>query len=154
MGSPATEKGRNLDEAQRSVTLTKGFYMGIYPVTQEQYEAVMGVNPSTFLSNPASGEIQGRRPVETVSWFDAIVFCNRLSLEEGKTPAYEVAGVNVNDWKTITAPAIATFEWNSTTINPASDGYRLPTEAQWEYACRARTTTAFNDGVTNLDFPR
>jgi len=64
--------------------------MGKYQVTQEQYTAVMGTNPSDFNSNPATGEVQGRRPVEQVSWYDALVFCNKLSMMEGLSPAYRI----------------------------------------------------------------
>ena len=104
MGSPASEKDKDLDEnPQRRVRITKPFYIGKYEVTQLQYGIVMGKNPSHFkgVSNP----------VEKVSWDDAVEFCKRLSEKEGVT-------------------------------------YRLPTEAEWEYACRAGTTTAFCHGVS------
>jgi len=102
MGSPATEVGRGGDEGpQHEVTISKPFYMGVLEVTQEQYEAVMGVNPSSFKG--------AKNPVENVSWDDAVEFCKKLSARTGKT-------------------------------------VRLPTEAQWEYACRAGTITAFHTG--------
>jgi formylglycine-generating enzyme required for sulfatase activity len=130
MGSPTTESTFNDERPQHSVTLTKGFWMGKYPVTQDQYSTVMGTNPSGFPSSPAPGEVQGRRPVENVTWFDAIEFCNKLSELEGLTPVY-----------TITGGTTVTPNWNA-------NGYRLPTEAQWEYACRAGTITAYNTGDT------
>lgn len=116
-----------------TVTLT-GFYMGKYEVTQEQYQAVTGTNPSIYNSNPAAGEVQGKRPVEGVTWYDAILFCNRLSLLEGLTPAYQVTGVT--NWNTATAPTSDNTDWNNATILVGSDGYRLPTKAQWEYAAK------------------
>ena len=98
MGSPPNEKERNPDETQHRVALTKGFWMGVYLVTQAQWQAVMKNNPSYF-----KGE---DRPVESISWEDCQEYCRKLSAQEHKT-------------------------------------YRLPTEAEWEYACRAGTTTAY-----------
>ena len=101
MGSPESEKGRRPRETQHLVKITKAFYLGAYEVTQEQYGKVMGKNPSV-----SKGE---NKPVENVSWNDAIDFCGKLSKQEGVE-------------------------------------YRLPTEAEWEYACRAGTTTAYSFG--------
>ncbi len=102
MGSPEGE-GRDSEKPQHEVTVPP-FYMGKYPITQVQYQQVMGKNPSNF---------QGydQRPVETVSWSDAVEFCQRLSQQTGTE-------------------------------------YRLPTEAEWEYACRAGTTTPYYFGAT------
>jgi formylglycine-generating enzyme required for sulfatase activity len=119
MGSPSTEVDRSDNEVQHQVTISKPFYMGKYEVTQAEYEAVMGRNPSNFKG--------ARLPVEQVSWYEAVDYCNRRSQKEGLTPAYTVNGENV-------------------TWNKSANGYRLPTEAEWEYACRAGTTTPFNTG--------
>ena len=104
MGSSANEPQRCDDETQHEVTLTKGFHLGIYQVTQTQWQAVMGNNPSHF-----KGE--ANLPVENVSWDDCVAFCEALGKKDGKR-------------------------------------YRLPTEAEWEYACRAGTTTPFYFGGT------
>ncbi len=94
MGSPATERGRGDDETQHCVRLTKGFWLGKYPVTQQQWQSVMGTNPSKFKGHDL--------PVETVSWNDCQEFITRIGC-----------------------------------------GARLPTEAEWEYACRAGTIGKF-----------
>jgi len=102
MGSPANEKGRYDNETQHEITLTKPFYMGKYAVTQEQWEAVMGNNPSSRTKGV-------KLPVTDVSWEDCQDFIKKLNAK-------------------------------------TAGGYRLPTEAEWEYACRAGTTTAFAVG--------
>lgn len=116
MGSPDSESWRSADETLHPVTVSD-FYMGQYEVTQEEYTQLMGDNPSSF-----SGE---NLPAENMSWQDAIRYCNARSEAEGLTPAYTIEG-----------PAV--------TWDRSADGYRLPTEAEWEYACRAGTTTPFN----------
>ena len=103
MGSPLGEKNRRDSESPQHEVTVPAYFMGKYQVTQEQYQQVMGKNPSHFKGN--------KRPVEMVSWNDAVEFCKKLSQKTGRT-------------------------------------YRLPSEAEWEYACRAGTTTPFHFGET------
>lgn len=100
-GSPPQEEGHQENEFQHRVTLSRGFYLGVTPVTQAEWQAIQGNNPSHFKGDS--------RPVEQASWSDCQEFCRRLSQTDGKI-------------------------------------YRLPTEAQWEYACRSGTTTPYHFG--------
>ena len=105
MGAPSTEIDSDADERPQHWVTVPEFWLGKFPVTQAQYQAVMGENPSRFSDNGAN------RPVEQVSWNDAVAFCEKLSQLTGRS-------------------------------------YRLPSEAEWEYACRAGTTTPFCWGAT------
>ncbi|WP_353931992.1 SUMF1/EgtB/PvdO family nonheme iron enzyme [Okeanomitos corallinicola TIOX110] len=103
MGSPENESGRKDWQSPQHQVTVPSFFMGKYPVTQAQYQTIMGTNPSRFKGS--------NRPVERVNWNDAVAFCEKLSQKTGNT-------------------------------------YRLPSEAEWEYACRAGTTTPFHFGET------
>jgi formylglycine-generating enzyme required for sulfatase activity len=115
MDNPTTNIARFSNEQQHAVQLTTAFALSETEVTQRQYAQLLnGVNPSQYQGDP-------ERPVESVSWFEAVAYCNLLSIREGLPPCYQISGQNVA-WE----PSLKC-------------GYRLPTEAEWEYAARANS---------------
>ena len=140
-----------------AVTLERDFYMCDHEVTQKEYQDIMGTNPSKFKTNPDKGEIQENRPVERVSWFDAIEYCNKRSIKEGLMPCYKANdSTDTSKWGIETTadtgkwgrkPTVtirkeynytrSTSTWFDVECDWNANGYRLPTNAEWEYAASA-----------------
>ncbi len=110
MGSPESESWRETDELLHTVTVND-FYISKYELSQKEYSEITGTNPSGFKGD--------NLPVESVTWYDAVEYCNALSRSQGLQPAYRIDGKNV--------------EWDR-----AANGYRLPTEAEWGVCLQSR----------------
>jgi formylglycine-generating enzyme required for sulfatase activity len=156
---PTPASGFQKDPSTTNISIIpNGYWIGETELTQELWTAVMGSNPSHFQGDTPNkkvvdGEIQEKRPVENVNWYEVLVFCNKLSILDRKTPVYKINdSTNPDDWGTVPTDYGSDTIWSTVTSIDGATGYRLPTGMEWMWA--AMGATKGGDTVTTTGWAK